>query len=190
MQELDKKKWIKKNSVNSFFGSKQPPSYPSEMLVKILSSSRYSFLSNKFIKKKKICEIGCFAGNNIRFFIETNQDAHGVEINYELIDMCKKNLKRLGYKFNQISLGNNLQIPHKSNFFDALVSINTLHYSAKNEIPSALNEFKRVLKTNGILYLETVNIDDEFVKQSKRKSKFNWLHLGKGFRNKSILSFF
>ena len=60
MQKYSKRSWNKKNSVKQAFGSKFPPSYPNEMLVKTLSSSKYSFLTKKFInKKKKICEIGC-----------------------------------------------------------------------------------------------------------------------------------
>ena len=54
----------------------------------------------------------------------------------------------------------------------------------------SLVKIKRVLKPGGVLYLETVNIDDEFVESSKRISKFNWKHLGIGFRKNSNLSFF
>ena len=81
-------------------------------------------------------------------------------------------------------------MPFKSNYFNLLVSINTIHYTKGNDIHLALEEFKRVLKHDGVLYLETVNTNDEFVKSSKRISKFNWKYLENGFRKKANLSFF
>ena len=63
--------WLKKNSYDKKKGSKSPPSYPNEMLIRLCTSKRFSkFPLNIFKKNFKVIEIGCFAGNNLRFFIE------------------------------------------------------------------------------------------------------------------------
>ena len=71
--------------------------YPNEMLVKICSSKNYSKLtSGLFNRKIKVCEIGCFAGNNLRFFADKGYDVSGIEINQYLIKICKSYLKKFG----------------------------------------------------------------------------------------------
>ena len=85
-------KWNEKNSFNRSKGAKYPPSYPNEMLVKLCSSKSYSNLTKNLFNKKKInvCEIGCLAGNNLRFFLDRKWKTYGIEINQKLIQLTKK----------------------------------------------------------------------------------------------------
>ena len=71
---------------------------------------------------------------------------YGVEINKDLTNLAKKNLKRFKLKANQLKIGNNENLPFKSNYFDLLVSINTIHYSSGKKIDDAIKEYSRVLK--------------------------------------------
>jgi len=146
-------KLVKYNKQNSH-SSKHPPSYPNEMMVKIFSSKNYSNIKIN-PKPNKILEIGSFSGNNLRFFFENGFKSYGIEINQKLVNLGVTNLKRLGIKSPLIKIGTNTQIPFKDNFFDTLVSINTIHYNSGNDVYAALKEYKRVLKNNGVLYLET-----------------------------------
>ncbi|MDA9985394.1 class I SAM-dependent methyltransferase, partial [Candidatus Pelagibacter sp.] len=101
-----------------------PPSYPNEMMVKLLSSNIYSNLIKKFYflkNKKKILEVGSSSGNNLRFFIENKLDCFGIEINHDMVNLGKDNLKRLGYKIPEIKIGHNTKIPYPDNFFDCLI---------------------------------------------------------------------
>ena len=72
MKKINKKSlWTKNNAFNKAKGSSFPPSYPNEMLVKFFSSKSYSNLTSPLFKDKiKVCELGCFSGNNLRFFID------------------------------------------------------------------------------------------------------------------------
>lgn len=152
---MDRKvKYTNKNSFNRKFGTGFPPSYPNEMLVKFLSSSAYSGLDKNTLNKKeiKILEIGCSSGNNLRFFLEKKYKTYGLEINKQMVDLGKINLKRLGYRPPPIYIGDNLNIPFKDNFFDCLVSINTIHYNSGKDLFLALSEFVRVLKKNWLCY--------------------------------------
>ena len=83
-------KYTKKNTHKS----KNPPSYPNEMMVKIFSSKHYSNIKIKSSSKNKILEVGSFSGNNLRYFIENNYKTYGMEINQQLVNLGIENLKR------------------------------------------------------------------------------------------------
>ena len=180
-------KLVKYNKKN-VFKSKFPPSHPNEMMVKIFSSRIYSSVRIKPAGQNKILEIGSFSGNNLRFFIENGFKAYGVEINQQLVDLGVKNLKRLKIKTPVIKIGKNTKIPFKNNFFDTLVSINTIHYNSGNEIQKVMLEYKRVLKKGGILYLETPGKNHFAV--GKKIGNLSYKSNLKDFRKNHIFGFF
>jgi ubiquinone/menaquinone biosynthesis C-methylase UbiE len=184
--------YTSKNAFNKKFHTKFPPSYPNEMMVKVLSSSFYSNLvSESFLNKKnKVLEIGSSSGNNLRFFIDKKFETYGIEINKEMINLGKKNLKRLGYKIPEIKLGHNTKIPYPDNFFDCLVSINTIHYSSGNDIDKALKEYKRVLKKKSLVYIETSGHRHYSRRMSTKIEKLKWKWKSEDFRNNFIFGFF
>ncbi len=184
--------WKANNSFNKSLGAKFPPSYPNEMLVKICSSKKYSRLTNNLFsnKKLKVCEIGCLSGNNIRFFLDKKWKTYGVEINKDLTNLAKKNLKRFKLKANQLKIGNNENLPFKSNYFDLLVSINTIHYSSGKKIDDAIKEYSRVLKKNGLVIIETPSPKHDAVINSKKKEDNLWIWKWGGFRDNQEIGFF
>lgn len=180
-----------KNSFNRRMGAKFPPSFPNEMLVKILSSNFYSNIKKNFFNKRlKILEVGSSSGNNLRFFLEKKYTSYGIEINKEMVDLGKKNLLRLGYKIPKILIGNNCNIPFKNNSFDCLVSINTIHYNYGDDILLALKEFKRVLKKNGVVIIETSGPEHFNRAQSKKIKNLEWIWNSKDFRKGEKFGFF
>jgi len=165
-------------------GSLHPPLYPNEMLVRTLTSKNFSDLTNHFIelKKKKIGEIGSFAGNNLRFFLDKGFDAYGFEINKEMVEMGLNYLSKLNYKVPKIQIGLNTNIPVRKNFFNCFVSINTLHYNHGKDIHRALKEFKRITNTNGIVIIETIAPEHVIYKNCICKNELEWTWETKGFR--------
>lgn len=184
--------WRAKNSFNKKLGAKYPPSYPNEMLVKICSSKRYSRLTKALFTKNKlkVCEIGCLSGNNIRFFLDKKWTTYGVEINIDLLKLAKKNLKRFKQKASNLKIGNNENLPFKSNYFDVLASINTIHYSSGKNIENAIKEYSRVLKKGGLAIIETPSPKHDAVKNSKKKRDNLWIWKWGGFRNNQQMGFF
>ena len=177
-------KYSKKNAHKS----KHPPSYPNEMMVKIFSSGHYSNIKIKPSHQNKILEVGSFSGNNLRYFIENSFKSYGIEINQQLVDLGIKNLKRLKIKPPSIKIGTNTEIPFKRNFFDTLVSINTIHYNSGNEVIRAIKEYKRVLKKSGVLYLETLG-NNHFA-FGKKISNLSYKSNLKDFRKNHIFGYF
>lgn len=184
--------WKAKNSFSKSLGSKFPPSYPNEMLVKICSSKKYSRLTkNLFLNKKlKVCEIGCLSGNNIRFFLDKKWLTFGVEINKDLLKLTEKNLKRFKLKANKLKIGNNENLPFARNYFDLLVSINTIHYSPGKRIDKALKEYSRVIKKNGLVIVETPSLKHDALRNSRKIDENLWIWKWGGFRNNQKIGFF
>lgn len=182
--------WTKDNAVDRTKLTKYPPSWPNEMLVKVLSSLSYSPIIGSLPKNPKVLEIGIFSGNNSRFFLENGYGLSGSELNEEMIELCRENLSRLGYEIPQLAIGDNTNLSYESDLFDLLVSINTIHYSSGENSQKALNEFRRVLKPNGWAVIETPGTEHFAVKESIRKDVLRYEWRAGGFREGLEFGFF
>tara|TARA_B100000579_G_C22795856_1_gene837091 strand:- start:660 stop:1364 length:705 start_codon:yes stop_codon:yes gene_type:complete len=184
--------WNNKNAFRRKFGTKLPKSYPDETLVRILNSRSYSKLTSNIINKKnaKVCDIGCMSGNNLRFFIDKGFKPYGVDVNKAMLEIGKKNLKRMKYKIPNLKIGNNLNIPFKNSFFDLLISFGTIHYNYGNNVLKSLMEFRRVVKKSGIVIIETTGNKHDLKKNAIRKGNLEWICKVKGFRKNKIFGWF
>ena len=196
MKMVVNNKWISENSFEKKFGSISPPSFPHEFLVRSLSSSLNSgFQPFRNFEKLNVLEIGAFGANNLRYFWERGyKGIYAIETTQSLVEMCKFRASKFSNNQipqNNIVLGSNLEIPFEDNFFDLIVSINTLHYSIGDEIDASLQIWKSKLKKNGRLFIETAGPIHDFVLDSKRVSRNKWICGEKsGFRNGSFAGFF
>ena len=119
--------WTKENSFDKSLLSQFPPSWPNEMLVKVLSSLNYSPIVSALSKPIRVFEVGIFSGNNARFLLENGYTVSGSELNEEMVDLGIQNLTRLGYEVPPIGIGENTKLPALNSEFDLLISINTIH---------------------------------------------------------------
>ena len=182
--------WTINNSFDKTAKAVHPPSYPNEMLVKILSSSHYSEIVAELPPNAKTLEVGVFSGNNARFFIENGFDLTGSDINLEMLELCKLNLERLNYPVPKLVIGSNINLDSPESIFDLLISINTIHYSVGSEIRLALKEFSRVMKPTGWAIIETPGQNHFAVSSANRNSEFDYTWRAGGFRDKEHFGFF
>lgn len=150
MSKIEFKVWEK-----NITSRKDLPSFPSETLVRIIKGS---FLKKKINlnKNSKVLEVGCGFGNNLLVFKDTGCKLYGTEVTSKTCNVPYNNLLNNGLS-SKIKVGENTNLPFPKNYFDLLISLNTIQYE-KNEkdINKALNEYSRVLKKNGSLILFTV----------------------------------
>ena len=91
-------------------------------------------------------DIGCLYTNNLIPFIDRGAKAYGVEINSDMVELAKKSAETWCAQV-EISEGNNCNLPFDDEFFDIILSVNTIHYEdGKLGIEQALSEIKRVSK--------------------------------------------
>jgi len=119
--------------------------------------------------KGRILDIGCGGGRHL-VCIKNFKEKYGIDLSPLAIEKAKKNFPSC--KFTVSSAYN---LPHRSDFFNLVYSIDTIEHLKHPQ--KMLAEVKRVLKTNGILIIQTPNYP------IKRIYDFiNWLNQKKGWR--------
>ena len=112
------------------------------------------------IKKGEILDIGCgpgllakeFASRSAKFFVK------GIDTSPEAIKMAKKHCKSL--RNTDFVVGDASSLPFPESSFNLVVCKDSLHHFG--DIKKALKEMKRVLKPNGILYIQDMRRDLPF----------------------------
>jgi len=104
----------------------------------------------------KILDIGCGKGFFLYDFkkIRPQSEIYGIDISKYAIENSKDEVK------NNLILGNATNLPWDNNFFDLVISINTLHNLYSYELEKALLEMERVGK-NKYLCVESYRNEEE-----------------------------
>lgn len=186
--------WTSDKAFKRELGATNAPAFPHEYLVKTLSSSSNSGLLPLPISSR-ILEIGCFGANNLRFFWEKGyHNLYGIEVTPSLVTMAQTSAKHLlGSEFphKNILCGHNLSLPFPDNYFDLIISINTIHYSSGDDVRSALRLWKSKLTDSGRLFVETAGPMHDYVLDSIRLDTHMWKWGTKaGFRSGTFAGFF
>lgn len=166
------------------------PKYPNEAMLKVIFGS---YLRNRPIlsSNMKVLDVGCAMGSNLIPFADMGCDVHGIDIHPDISNNAKKIMKHRGYEDIDFKEGSNRNIPFPDNSFDLITSINTLHYEKNEEdMMLALNEFQRVLKPGGGLYISTVGPKHEIYNLSKPLGNHENLIQDFGFRSGERFFFF
>src|SRR3989344_3996839 len=111
---------------------------------------------SKFLKKDaKILDAGCGTGGTIQFLKKAGfANVFGIDVNQSALRYCQKR----GIK--NIRMGNVNSLPFKKDSFDAVICLDVLYHKDINR-DLVINNFNKVLKKGGILYLQ--------------EPAFNWL---------------
>jgi len=115
-----------------------------------------SFLQKYLKKNAKILDAGCGTGGTIIYLKKKNPKWQlcGIDVSQIALNYCKKrNIKNL-------KLGSINKLPYKDDYFDAVVCLDVLYHKGIN-LQKAISEFDRILKPQGIIYVQ--------------EPAFNWL---------------
>lgn len=108
----------------------------------------------KFISKipagGKILDAGCGFGRELLFFAEQGFDTYGIDGSEGLLKLAAKRVPKA--KLQLVDLRTKLSFD--DNFFDGVWARNSLHHLETKDLHHALSELKRVLKDNGIFFVE------------------------------------
>ncbi|MDD3648141.1 MAG: class I SAM-dependent methyltransferase [Candidatus Dojkabacteria bacterium] len=127
------------NNCADMYNSFQTPIKP---VKKLLDKFR------NLIIGKRILDAGCGHGRESKYLLEKNLEVTGIDLSDKLLKIAVS--KAPGCKFIKMDI-RRLQFP--DNFFDGLwASTSFLHIPKKDSIKT-LEEFHRVLKPTGVMYL-------------------------------------
>ena len=105
----------------------------------------------KLSSDSKILDIGCGKGFLLYEFKKLLPRCHvyGIDISKYAIDNAKEEIK------GSLTLGSSTKLPWGNNYFDLVISINTLHNLYCYELEKSLKEMERVAKKNKYLCVES-----------------------------------
>lgn len=110
----------------------------------------------KLFKKagaKKVLDLGCGTGRHLVYLAKQSFDVYGIDIAKHGIKIAKDWLKKEGLKAN-LKIGDIYKkLPYKDNFFDAIISIRTLHHGKIKDIRKLIKEMERILKPGGLIFI-------------------------------------
>ena len=111
----------------------------------------------KLGEKPKILDIGCGKGYLLFDFLKVipNAEIYGLDISNYAIENSKSEIKSF------IQHGNSNKLPWPDNYFDLVISINTLHCLDNFNLEKSLIEMERVGKKNKYLCVESFRNESE-----------------------------
>ena len=117
--------------------------------------------------EKKILD--CGAGGSeptIAIFSKRGFEAYGVEISETQLERAEKYAEEnnLDYKMIKADIR---QLPFDKESFSFVYSYNTIEHLTKEGTKKAVKEMLRVLKKNGLLYINFQSVDSAFMKEGK-----------------------
>jgi cyclopropane fatty-acyl-phospholipid synthase-like methyltransferase len=143
---------IKRNVWNETFKDKGKVfTKPQEDIPKIV----------KLFKKynvKRILDLGCGSGRHLIFLARHGFDVYGIDMAKSGIKISKKWLDKEGLKANLKIRDIYKKLPYKDNFFDAIVSTQTLHHEKIEKIRKLIKEMERILKINGLIFITVFDL--------------------------------
>ncbi|MDO8660121.1 MAG: class I SAM-dependent methyltransferase [Candidatus Parcubacteria bacterium] len=109
-------------------------------------------------KSTRILDVGCGRGDIALYLGKNAKEAIGVDYSREAIKLAnsaKKNFSLSIQKKVNFKVMNVKTLFFPDNYFDVVICIDVLEHLYKKEAEIAMQEIKRVLKKDGILFLQT-----------------------------------
>jgi ubiquinone/menaquinone biosynthesis C-methylase UbiE len=113
--------------------------------------NRYHFIKS-YVKGKVVLDSACGSGYGSDILAGTAAEVDGIDISVEAIEYNKQIYHRDNLKF---FTGNIEKLPFPNDYFDVVVSFETIEHVSGDIQNKFLAEIERVLKPNGILCMST-----------------------------------
>lgn len=105
------------------------------------------------ISHAKILDAGCGTGKTIEFLVGHGFEIKGFDLSYKAINLCHKR------GLYQVKRGNVTSIPFSSSSFDIVIHIDVFGMLNDDQRKQAVKEFRRILKPNGYLIMQSAAFD-------------------------------
>lgn len=105
----------------------------------------------------KILDVGCAKGYMVYDFKRQypGLEIHGIDISKYAIDNCHPEVK------DNLQVGDARNLNFDDNYFDLVISINTVHNLELDDCINSVKEISRVSKNNSFLTVDAYNTDEE-----------------------------
>lgn len=129
---------------NGIYSQRQ---YPCEALLCFLGGE--GCLLGEDNSSIKILEVGCGSGANLWMLAKEGMDVYGMDNSPTSLQLAKDHLFTKWNVTADLRLGSFDKMPYEDNMFDYVIDVVSMQHIDLSVTEKALNEIKRVLKTNG-----------------------------------------
>ena len=110
-----------------------------------------------FEKNLKVLDCGCADGRNSEYLINEGFEVTGVDFSQTVIERTQKRLPKGKFLTGDIRKLDKIE----SNSFDFLIDAGALHVNFPKDIISIIEEYHRILKPSGKMFIRVFNKDDD-----------------------------
>ncbi len=130
------------------------------------SRNYYHSLLPLTLKNMKVLDIGCGSGQDAVYYKKKGAEIYGIDISEKEIEMA------LNLNLGEFKIGDMKKLPYASNSFDYVTSFYALQ--ASDDIQQALAEMIRVVKSGGIVLIQTKHPFRNLIEGWKNNNKLNY----------------
>lgn len=131
---------------------------------------------------KKVLDLGCGSGRHLIYLAKEDFNVYGIDIARSGIKIAKSWLKEEGLKV-KLKIGDIYQrLPYPDDFFDVIISVQTLHHARIEKIRKLIKEIERILKPKGLIF---VTVRRALRVRGWKKNKIV-IHKWKGWKKKKV----
>jgi len=123
------------------------------MDLRLFHDTYDSFLGYLSNEKSAILDIGCGPGNISKYLLDNNPKLNilGIDIASEMLELARENNPSANFKLIDCNTIHTLNLS-----FDGIMSGFCTPYLSKNEVVTFISNAYKLLNTNGILYISTM----------------------------------
>ncbi len=126
-----------------------------------------------FLKKervKKILDLGCGNGRNSNFLAAKNFNIVGIDNSKLAIKKAKHENRKVKYLFADMK-----KLPFREDFFDAVISTQTIFHGLLKNIRKTIREIKKVTKSNGLVFITLQPMKGNKYRMGKKLEKGTYI---------------
>ncbi len=139
----------------------------------------YNFLSYLSESDVKGQILDCGSGGpspKQALFVLLGFDAFGIEFSEERLEMAQDYAKQHNLELF-MQLGDMRTMPFESNYFGHVYSWNTIFHMNKKDIKKAIGEMIRVLKPEGLCFVNFLSVDSEFYGEGEEENPGEFIQI-------------
>jgi len=103
-----------------------------------------------------VLDVGCGPGHDTDYFVEQGMNVTGIDLSAEFLDIARGNIPDAAFRRMDMR-----DTGFDDNSFDGIWACASVHHVPKDQIQAVLNEFRRILKNRGVVFIAVKQGDDE-----------------------------
>jgi len=150
-------------------------------------SHQYKYLKyfNDY-KIKKVCDIGCGFGKYSVISGINNYEVYGTDISERAISITKNMMNSFNLNYNEYKKCGISDVDFKDDIFDAVIAHAVIDHVTFQEAKKALQEFSRITKSSGLIYISFDGIDTDDLEEEHTILEDGSMFYEKGVRSGMI----